>query len=395
MEIPLLLPENKDEFLLRLSKVRRAMEPYGVEALLVASTTNIYYLSGCVFRGYIYITADRDPLFFIMPPGDASGYDKVYDIHKPELIPDRLADLGYPLPKSIGLGFNELFYSEVTRLACIFPEAEIRDGSKVMASARLTKTEREIEKIREDGRHQAQAYSRVPKVYRPGMTDLEFQIEMERVLRLEGCLGYLRVAGSRMELNMGSVIAGENADNPSPYDFSMGGAGVDPSLPVGADGGILRPGTTLMVDMNGGFNGYQSDMTRTWRIGSVSDLAFKAHECSRRILRRLEEMARPGVAANALYDAAVEISRAEGLEDYFMGHRNKAKFIGHSIGIDLNEAPVIMGRNRQPLEENMTIALEPKFVIPHVGAVGVENTYRVALSGLENLTVFPEELNEL
>ena len=83
------------------------------------------------------------------------------------------------------------------------------------------------------------------------------------------------------------------------------------------------------------------------------------------------------------------------LSDYFMGHRNKAKFIGHGIGIELNEKPVVMNRNRQPLLENMTIALEPKFVIPHVGAVGVENTYCIKESGLENLTVFPEELLEL
>ncbi|MDE6297433.1 MAG: aminopeptidase P family protein, partial [Muribaculaceae bacterium] len=127
----------------------------------------------------------------------------------------------------------------------------------------------------------------------------------------------------------------------------------------------------------------------------VSDLAAKAHECSRTILRELEKIALPGVAISSLYDRAVEIAKEKGLEDYFMGHNSKAKFIGHGIGIELNEQPVVMGRNHQPLQKNMTIALEPKFVIPHVGAVGVENTYCVTDNGLENLTVFPEELQEL
>ena len=78
-----------------------------------------------------------------------------------------------------------------------------------------------------------------------------------------------------------------------------------------------------------------------------------------------------------------------------MGHAHKAGFIGHGVGIELNEIPVVMERSKDILAENMTIAIEPKFVIPHVGAVGVENTYRVTSAGLENLTVFPEDLTEL
>ena len=78
-----------------------------------------------------------------------------------------------------------------------------------------------------------------------------------------------------------------------------------------------------------------------------------------------------------------------------MGHRQKAGFIGHGVGIELNEMPPIAPRISTPLAENMTIALEPKFVIPHIGAVGVENTYVVTAEGLRPLTVFPEEIQEL
>lgn len=198
-----------------------------------------------------------------------------------------------------------------------------------------------------------------------------------------------------MELNLGSVICGDNADNPSPYDFSMGGEGADPSLPVGADGMTMKPGTTVMVDMNGGFNGYQTDMTRCWSIGEVSELAVRAHDCSCRILHRLEEIGRAGLPVSDMYVAAVEMARAENLHEYFMGHAHKAGFIGHGVGIELNEMPVVMERNHEPLQAGMTIALEPKFVIPHVGAVGIENTYLVTETGLENLTPFPEPLTEI
>ena len=76
-------------------------------------------------------------------------------------------------------------------------------------------------------------------------------------------------------------------------------------------------------------------------------------------------------------------------------HIQKAAFIGHGVGIELNEMPVLTPRSKDVLEENMTIAIEPKFVVPGVGAVGVENTYLVTNNGLENLTPFPEEMAEL
>lgn len=395
MQIPFLQEEYKSEFNMRLEKIIKAMNENSTDAILIASSTNLYYISGTIFRGYTYITKDKKYLFFLVAPSKGTESKTLFNIHKPELIPDILTKLDFPVPGSVGLEFDDLYYNDVIRLQKLFPHSRIVNGSAVLRKARLTKTEFEIQKIREDGMHQARAYSHIPKVYREGMTDLELQIEIERILRLEGNLGYLRVAGARMELNMGSIIAGENADAPSPYDFALGGAGVDPSLPVGANGSIILPGTSVMVDMNGGFNGYQSDMTRTWRLGELTDIAYKAHDCSIKILRTLEKFAFPGTPISHLYSTAKNIVEKEGLSDFFMGHSSKAKFIGHGVGIELNEAPVIIERNNQLLEENMVIALEPKFVIPHVGALGIENTYCVREHGLENLTVFPDELKNL
>lgn len=394
MNFPLLNEELNDEYELRLSKVRLAMEEAGVDAVLIGSSVNIYYLTGGVCRGYFYLPIDREPLFFMIPPARASK-PMEREIHKPEQIAAILAQEGFELPGRLGLEFDDLYYSEVERLKKIFPGAEACNGTKVMRAARLTKTAYEIGKMREDGMKQCAVYSRIDRCYQEDMTDLEFQTEIERVLRKEGCLGFLRAAGPRMEINMGSVISGPNADVATPYDFAMGGAGVDPSLPVGASGMIMKPGMAVMVDMNGGFNGYQTDMTRCWTIGDVPEKAVRAHECSRAILRDLESFARPGVEIGELYRRAVRIAEESGLAANFMGHSHKVAFIGHGVGIELNEQPVVMERNKNLLSENMTIALEPKFVIPEVGALGVENTYVVRADGLENLTPFNENLSKL
>lgn len=379
---------------MRISKVRRQMALAGADALLIADNTNIYYLCGAVFRGYVYVPVQGRCIMFVIRPVDLQGDDLIY-VRKLEQIPAELERLGLSVPSCLGLELDDLSYSDVERLRSAMSPRGVCNASTVMRRARMVKTDAEVRLIHEDGMKQAAAYRKIPRIYKEEMTDVEFQIEVERLLRLEGCLGYYRTSGRLMEINMGSVLNGDNADNPTPYDFAVGGGGVDLSLPVGADGRTMRPGTAVMVDMCGNFNGYQSDMTRVWSIGPVSDFAFKCHECSRKILRELEKMALPGVPVANLYHRAMEIVEAEGLANHFMGHVQKAPFIGHGVGIQLNELPVITPRSKDVLAENMVIAIEPKFVVPKVGAVGVENTYRVTPSGLECLTPFPEEIPDL
>lgn len=393
--IPFISKDFTAEAMLRARKVQQLMATAQIDAILLGGNTNLYYMAGRFFRGYVWIPAQGEPVYFVIRPSVFEAAPNVVNIRKPEQIAEALAQRGHEMPATLGLEFDDLLYSDVTRLAKAVPAGRTANASTIMRRARMVKTPYEIEKMRQDGVHQSEAYRRITRLYRQDMTDLEFQIEIERVLRLEGCLGYYRTAGNLMEINMGSVISGHNADAPTPYDFAMGGAGVDPALPVGADGTTIMNGTTVMVDMNGSFNGYQTDMSRVWGLGEIPALALKAHECSRSILRRLEQEGVPGLSCARMYEIAKEMAHIEGLDDYFMGHTQKAAFIGHGVGIELNEQPVLTPRSRDVLEESMTIAIEPKFVIPGVGAVGVENTYVVRHDGLECLTIFPEQIQEL
>ena len=298
-------------------------------------------------------------------------------------------------PAVLGLELDVTPYGIVERLMKVFAGAKIANGSVIMRQARAVKTDFEIEKIRESGVHHDMAYSRIPRIYKGGMTDVELQVEIERVLRNEGCLGLFRVSGGSMELFMGNLLTGDNADNPTPYDFAMGGAGLDASLPVGCNGSEIVPGSTVMVDMCGNFTGYMTDMTRVFYVGRLDDTARKAHELSIAIHYRLAKEFHAGCEAKKMYEVAVAMVEEAGLSDYFMGHTQKAGFIGHGVGIEVNELPVLAPRSRDVLEEGNVIAIEPKFVIPHVGAVGIENTYLVRKDGLECLTKSPEDISEL
>lgn len=380
---------------LRIEKIQQELSGTKIDAALLSYNADVYYASGRYFRGYVYVPAKGEALYFVIRPNDFTPADNLIYIRKPEQIADILTERGVTPPKTLGLEMDMLSYSEVMRLQKAFPHSETTNCSQALRNARMVKTDEEIRMMREDGEHQSAAYNRITRCYKADMTDVEFQIEIERILRLEGALGYSRMSGNLMEINLGSVIAGDNADNPTPYDFAMGGRGTDPALPVGADGETMRRGSTIMVDMNGAFNGYQTDMTRVWRLGDIPELAYKAHDCSRRILRECERIGVPGLKCSEFYRRAEEIVAEDGLHEYFMGHKQKVGFIGHGVGIELNEQPALTARCAVELKAGMTLAIEPKFVIPGVGAVGVENTYLVTENGLETLTHFPEEIQEL
>lgn len=382
------------ELKLRWDKIQQNMSDIHADGLLICDNVNLYYVSGRIFRGYCYIPVKGEPIFFVRRPLGLNGTQVVY-IRKPEEIGEYLQKNGIAFPDKLLLESDSISYSDYKRYETIFTPKEILNGTALLRRCRSIKTPYEIDLIRRSGELHAKTYETIPSLYRKGMTDVEFSIELEHECRKLGSLGIFRIFGQSMEIFMGSVLAGDNADTPSPYDFAMGGAGLDVSLPVGCNGTVLTEGMSLMVDMGGNFTGYMTDMTRTYAIGSVQELALKAHETSIAIHQAIAAKARPGVAAKDLYELAAEMANHAGLSDYFMGHRQKAGFIGHGVGIEINEAPVLAPRSRDILAEGMVFALEPKFVIPGTGALGIENTYVVTADGVEKLTIFEEELISL
>lgn len=387
----MLLPELKQ----RRDKIRVLMAQQGIDAALFTCNVNLIYTYGQVVSGYLYLPLNDPARLFIKRPNNIEG-EHIRPIRKPEQLPDLLTEQGLPLPQRLMLEGDELSFNEYRRLAACFPSAEVLPcGSALVRQARSVKTKLEIELFHRSGLAHAKAYAQIPAVYRPGMTDRELSIEIERLMRLEGNLGIFRVFGQSMEIFMGSLLAGDNAAAPSPYDFALGGEGMDPALPGGANNTPLQEGQSLMVDLGGNFYGYMGDMSRVFSIGRLPQQAYDAHQLCLDIQDAIADMARPGVVCEDLYNKAIDMVTRAGMADYFMGVGQKAKFIGHGIGLEINEAPVIAPRMKQELEPGMVFALEPKIVLPGVGPVGIENSWAVGAEGLEKLTICEESIIEL
>ncbi len=432
----------------RLQRVQQTLAKRQADACLITSAVNQYYLTGVIFDGYLYVLPEGDPLFFFRRPvnlldkWNRQGEEDILGkqdehvkpdrqgeqinkerhprrgkpIRKPEQIPDLLRTLGLPQPKRVLIEADQMSFSAATRLQAALNMPETGNISGEMRRIRSIKSEYEMEQMRASARVHTKVYETIPTLYRKGMTDLELQVEVERQMRLHGSLGIFRSFGENMDIFMGSMLTGNNAQAPSPYDYALGGAGISPLLPIGANGTILKPGTTLMVDMAGNYGPYMDDMSRTFVIERAPDLAYRAHEVSMKIHRAIVENSKVGTPCSNLYQLAEEMVKESGLSPYFMGTIQQARFIGHGVGLEINEPPVLSPRSRDLLEAGMAIALEPKFVLPGIGAVGIENTYIVRegkqksewenerkgerakdqkgeqTCWLENITLFPEEM---
>lgn len=361
------------------------------DACIITSSVNQYWICGFIFDGYLYVTKENELILFVKRPSGLLD-DRVVSIRKPEQIPELLKEAGLAVPESVLIEADQMSLNTANRLQAALNMPKFGNISADLRRLRTIKTESELNIMRECAKIHTKVYQKIPYLYRKGMTDLELQIEIEREMRLHGSMGIFRSFGENMDIFMGSMLAGNNAQVASPYDYALGGKGITPLLPIGADNTVLQPGTTLMVDMAGNFKPYMDDMTRTFIIEHAPDIAYKAHHTSIEIHRQIKKLAKAGTLCSDLYLLAEEITKQNGLQDYFMGTTQQAKFIGHGVGLEINEPPVLSPRSKEVLEQGMAFALEPKYVLPEIGAVGIENTYIVHEDGVENITMCEEEM---
>ncbi|MDL2302892.1 Xaa-Pro peptidase family protein [Dysgonomonas sp. OttesenSCG-928-D17] len=379
---------------IRRSRLQQAMQAMNIEACVLTTVVNVFYMTGKVYNGYFYLPAEGKPVHFVKRPEGIDFENTIY-VRKPEQITDELQNLGLAHPKTLLLETDVIPYGECSRLLGTFELTEAANASVLLRRLRSVKTDFELEQIRLCARCHEAVYKLIPSLYRKDMTDVELQIEIEKVMRQHGSLGLFRSYGENMDIYMGSLLVGENAEVPSPFDFALGGAGTTPIIPLGASGQKIKDGQTIMVDMAGNYTPWMTDMTRVFSAGKTLDIAYDAHQVSIDIHNHIMDIAKPGVSCAELYNISMEMVKKHNLEPYFMGTKQQAKFVGHGVGLEINEPPVLTPRSKEILEPNIVFALEPKFVIPEVGAVGIENTYLITGDGIEKLTILEENIVEL
>ena len=185
----------------------------------------------------------------------------------------------------------------------------------------------------------------------------------------------------------GHLMAGPAAAVPSYLASPTGGAAVSAAVAQGPSFRKIRRNEPILLDYVFAWKGYISDHTRVYAIGRLPQALVDAHAHMLDLQEQIKTMATPGTAAGDLYTAAVEMAARKGVGDHFMGAgADRIRFIGHGVGLELDEFPFLANGQTTELQEGMVIALEPKLIFPGKGVVGIENTHVVTQSGLDQLT---------
>ncbi|MBN2720758.1 MAG: aminopeptidase P family protein, partial [Proteobacteria bacterium] len=293
----------------------------------------------------------------------------------------------------LGLELDVIPAATFTRFSTLFPGVQWRDQGPLAREVRAIKSAYEIERVRAAGIQVEMVMEAAADVLSEGMREIDFASVLEKRARELGHQGILRMRGFNQELFYGHIISGPDSAIMSHLDAPSGGMGVNPSVAQGAGFRVIRKGEPVSVDFVGCVGGYLIDQTRLMVIGDLEDDLLEGFGQALSIQDGILERARPGVRWSSLYEAAVQKANQLGVEDRFMGPpEEQVRFVGHGLGLEIDEYPFLAPRQDRVLEEGMVFAVEPKIFHPGKGITGIEDTFLLTGEGAERLTVTEREI---
>ncbi|MDY6904863.1 MAG: Xaa-Pro peptidase family protein [Thermodesulfobacteriota bacterium] len=377
----------------RIDKLKQRLSAAGLDGVLIMQSTDLFYFSGTAQQAFLYVPADNDPLLMVKRDvaraRAESPLAQLVHLKSVKIIPEMIG----PVPSRLGLAFDVIPAAQYRMICDLFPNTDVADLSHDIRTIRAVKSEYEQAIIRQAAEMSDKVAAFVPTVLAEGMTEIELAGQIEAEARRLGHQGLIRMRTFGGELFYGHVMSGASAAVPSYLASPTGGPGTTPAFPQGSGTGRLKANEPVLVDMAFAYRGYISDHTRIYALKGLPDDLLTGHAAMLDVQKTVRQAAKPGVTTGSLYDTAVARAHELGYSDYFMGAQaDRIRFVGHGVGLELDEYPVLARGQTMALIEGMVIALEPKLIFPGRGVVGIENTHIVTRDGLEQLGRFQENV---
>jgi Xaa-Pro aminopeptidase len=386
-----------DELERRARSLQRYLQAQDLDGALILQNSDLFYFAGTIQQAHLYLPAQGAPLLMARKDYERarreSALGQVVPFSTPRQIPSLLGDHGLPLPKRLGMELDVLPTNLYLQYRKRFDGVEIVDVAHGIRLLRAVKSAYELGLMRRAAGLADQVAAQVPTILASaqGRTEIEVAGEVEAFARSLGHQGFVRMRLWGSELFYGHFMAGPAAAEPSYLASPTGGAAVSPAVAQGPSFTPIAPNQPILVDYVFAHQGYLADHTRIFSIGELPADLSKAQADMVAIQNEVKVMALPGTTAGAVYAKAVELAERAGYGDHFMGvGKARIRFVGHGVGLELDEYPFLAKGQEMILAENMVVALEPKVIFPGKGVVGIENTHVVTARGLEPLTQYPD-----
>jgi len=387
----------REEIGQRIARFQKLLQQHGIQGALISQNVDLFYFSGTIQRSYLFIPAQGKPVLAVRKDleraSEESPLEQILPLRNNRQLGQVLAEFGCSLRGRIGLEMDVLPARLYLGLQRDFSEADFVDVSELIKRVRMIKSDYEISQIRKACEILNQVLLEAKLSIRPGMTELEVDGLLGGLARRLGHQGRLRMRGYNQEMFYAHVFCGQTAAIPSFLEAPLGGQGTTPAIAQGASFNRIAENEPIIIDFGVGVNGYVTDVTRTFVIGKLPQRLEKAYEFAREVKDFMEGWVRPGRRCSELYREVMKLVEGRGYQDHFMGYKgHQVPFVGHGIGLEIDEYPLIAPNFHMEFEENMVFAFEPKLVFPGTGAVGVEDDYRVTKTGLERLSTSDDSL---
>jgi Xaa-Pro aminopeptidase len=384
------VPEQEIEY--RLRNFQLSLQKMDLDGAFILQNVDLFYFSGTIQSSVLFIPQQGEPVLMVQKglqrARQESPLKHVFPATGRGQLKKVLRGFGFLDLKKIGLEMDVLPTNLYFRYQQTFPEYDWSDVSGAIQSLRMIKTPYEVEQIRKAARILDKGYLAIKEIIREGMTELEIDGHLALIARREGHMGILRMRGWNQEMTYAHVLSGESGAAVSFLDSPHGGKGNTPAMAQGASFRRIGKNEPIGIDYGVGVNGYLADQFRTFVIGDLAADLMRAYDCSVEVHDLFVKEAKPGASSSDLYRFALKKVEKTGFGEHFMGYgEGKVRFIGHGLGLEIDEHPIIAPRFNQKLEPGMVIALEPKFVFPGRGVVGLEDDYLVTATGVERLSL--------
>lgn len=375
----------------RLARFRAQMDTDNPnwELSAIFGNINLYYLTGTMQDGVLLIPRDEEAVFWVRKSFERAARESEFPVILQMKSYRDAAQSRATVPDQIFIETNVVTVSVLQRFQKYFPCDSILSLDAQIGKVRSIKSRYELNLLEQAGEiHRTVLEDRVPDLLREGMSEAEFARDMYSCMIDEGHHGVVRFGMFNTEILGGQIGFGESSIYPTSFDGPGGAFGMCPAVPTfGSRERKLRSGDLVFADTACGVDGYHTDKTQTYMFGrSLREKDIEIHRQCVDIEHAMAAMLKPGVSPSEIFGTIMDGSGLP-IPENFMGFGDRrASFLGHGVGLLVDEVPIITRGFDEPLQEGMVLALEPKAGIKDVGMVGIEDTFLVTPSGGRSIT---------